>query len=299
MVGFSLGFDGIVGIPKRGGFGSLSALSAIPPMGKVWAAKSGLNAFRDLNAAAGLAASAITFGGSGTGVLASAEQYSGTIWITVIPMTVAAEGLSGCGTQTAVLGFGGDTAGPVIPTTQTYNGTSWGVGGNLNYARELFAGCGTQSACINFGGYLPGATGINETYNGSSWTTIAAILNTARFYHAGCGTFTSALCFGGQGLAQSLTEKYNGISWSNSGNMNVARYILAGAGVQSGGLGFGGFNGVSDLQTTEGFNGTSWVIGGNLNVPRGDLAGCGSSWADALSIGGYNGNSLSVVESYA
>ena len=41
------------------------------------------------------------------------------------------------------------------------------------------------------------------------------------------------------------------------------------------------------------------MIGGNLNVPRGDLAGCGSSWADALSIGGYNGNSLSVVESYA
>jgi hypothetical protein len=47
--------------------------------------------------------------------------------------------LAGCGTQTAGLGFGGETispAGQAINATEEYDGSAWAAGGNLNTASE-------------------------------------------------------------------------------------------------------------------------------------------------------------------
>jgi hypothetical protein len=38
----------------------------------------------------------------------------------------------------------------------------------------------------------------------------------------------------------SATEEYNGTSWTNSNNLNTARRALAGTGVQTAALAFGG-----------------------------------------------------------
>ncbi len=73
-------------------------------------------------------------------------------------------------------------------------------------------------------------------------------------------------------------------SWSIGGNLNSPRYSLAGAGIQTAGLSFGG-DGPNAV--TEEYNGTSWCTGGDLNVGRSNLAGCGSQIA-ALSFGGYD-----------
>jgi hypothetical protein len=39
------------------------------------------------------------------------------------------------------------------------------------------------------------------------------------------------------------TEHYDGSAWTAGGNMGTARYHLAGAGTQTAGLGFGGYDG--------------------------------------------------------
>jgi hypothetical protein len=63
--------------------------------------------------------------------------------------------LAGAGTQTAGLGFGGDTGPPTASAlTEEYDGTSWTTSPpGLNTAREQLGGAGTQTAGLAFGGY--------------------------------------------------------------------------------------------------------------------------------------------------
>jgi hypothetical protein len=74
-------------------------------------------------------------------------------------------------------------------------------------------------------------------------------------------------------------------AWSTGGNLNTAKGSLAGAGIQTAALAFGGNPGSKN--ETELYNGTSWTEVNNLNLGRGNLAGCGTSTA-ALGFGGYN-----------
>ena len=88
--------------------------------------------------------------------------------------------LGSAGTQTAALGFGGNTpAGSPTKTnaTEEYGGSSWTAGGALGTARYAIAGCGTQTAALGFGGFdasPPGLTATEE-YDGSTWTTGGAL----------------------------------------------------------------------------------------------------------------------------
>ena len=75
-------------------------------------------------------------------------------------------------------------------------------------------------------------------------------------------------------------------SWSSGGNLNTARYSLAGAGTQNAGLCMGGDAG-SNSAATEEYNGTSWSSGGNLITARQGLAGAGTQTA-GLCMGVYN-----------
>jgi hypothetical protein len=54
----------------------------------------------------------------------------------------------------------------------------------------------------------------------------------------------------------------------------TARRQLAGAGIQTAGLAFGG-EGPPNTGATEEYDGSSWTAGGTLNVVRFGLAGCG------------------------
>jgi len=46
--------------------------------------------------------------------------------------------------------------------------------------------------------------------------------------------------------------------WSSGGNLNTARYYLAGAGTQNAGLCMGGYTGSAYSNVTEEYNGTTW-----------------------------------------
>ena len=55
-------------------------------------------------------------------------------------------------------------------------------------------------------------------------------LNTARQRHAAAGTQTAALSFGGKNASDSqtnVTEKYDGTSWTEVGDLNTARFATS------------------------------------------------------------------------
>jgi hypothetical protein len=54
---------------------------------------------------------------------------------------------------------------------------------------------------------------------------------------------TAGLAFGGycNNLMSNATEEYDGSAWTAGGNMGTARRNLGGCGIQTAGLGFGGF----------------------------------------------------------
>jgi hypothetical protein len=93
-----------------------------------------------------------------------------------------------------------------------------------------------------------------------------------------------------------ITEEYDGTSWSISGDLNIGRRILAGAGTQSAGLCMGGNTG-SNSAVTEEYNGTSWSISNSLSTARAGLAGAGTQTA-GLCMGGYTGSDSAITEEY-
>ena len=60
------------------------------------------------------------------------------------------------------------------------------------------------------------------------------------------------------------TEEYNGTSWTSSNNMTTSRQRLAGAGIQTAGLAFGGGYPPTAHSETEEYDGSSWTNGGGL-----------------------------------
>jgi hypothetical protein len=69
--------------------------------------------------------------------------------------------------------------------------------------------------------------------------------------------------------------------------MNSARRMLAGAGIQTSALAFGGYNEAPDFTgATEEYNGTSWTSSPvSMSTIRGRLGGTGTQ-ASALAFGG-------------
>ena len=81
--------------------------------------------------------------------------------------------VTGTGTQTAALGFGGISSpgpGPSLANTEKYDGTSWTTTGSLNIAKQVLAGAGTQPAGLAFGG-SPTPTGTEEYIEGNATKT--------------------------------------------------------------------------------------------------------------------------------
>ena len=82
-------------------------------------------------------------------------------------------------------------------------------------------------------------------------------------------------------------------SWSAGGTMNTGRYSLAGAGIQTAGLAFGGIDSVN-LNATEEYDGSTWTTSpGTLNTARRDLAGAGTQTA-GLAFGGTSAPGLTT-----
>ena len=298
--------------------------------GSSWTAGNAMNNSRSYVAGFGLQTAAIAVGGGGPGT-AVTESYDGTNWTNLsspsnVPGILFTN--ASCGTQTAGIIFGGGyldgfgkPPGPQAVTLE-WDGSSWTAGGNLNQARRRLGGAGTQTAALGFGGYSgpPQFFNVTEFYDGSSWTTSSGTLATATGHMHGSGTADSALSAGGAtstaGAVATSYEFNNTInaviqsSWSNGGNLNLARRFLGGTGTATAGLVFGGFqtNPALNFNESEEYDGSTWSEGNNLNNARRGIEGFGTQTA-GVGVGGfpppgvrteeYNGSSWSNETDFA
>lgn len=182
------------------------------------------------------------------------------------------------------------------------NGAIWSFTGadSLGY-RWGHGGCGVINASMVFGGYND-TGGLHETsmmFNGTTWSSISGgDIPTPRTCLAGCGNITAALAFGGENSSTScVTEKFDGSSWSVSGNMNYARACLGGCGYIDAALACGGTDYTNTLNYVESFNGSEWSqVEYLITNPRMNLAETGSVNA-SLVFGGSTSSSYSDFDS--
>jgi hypothetical protein len=181
------------------------------------------------------------------------------------------------------------------------NPGSWSTGGTLNTPRGTMGAAGIQTAGLVFGGQPPlPVTAVVESYNGTNWTEVND-LNLARMTLAGAGTQTAAVAFGGlsppavggpPNSNANQTETWNGTNWTEVNDLNTGRRNIAGDGIQTSALGFGGYQDSGGPPTseffalTESWNGTNWTEVNDLNYGRNNLGAAADSNTAALAFGG-------------
>ena len=90
--------------------------------------------------------------------------------------------LSGAGTSTTAIGFGGspDATGATEEWNADFAYGVWATGGSLNTARSYMGGAGITTASLTFGGETSTAqVTLTEAYNGTAWAELNN-MNTAR-----------------------------------------------------------------------------------------------------------------------
>ena len=100
---------------------------------------------------------------------------------------------------------------------------------------------------------------VKGSYQAGAWSA-ATPLTTGRDALVGAGEQIAGIVYGGSDPAVSnKTEEYNGLTWSNGGNLITARLnISKGFGTQNAAIAIGA---VPATSNTEEYNGTSWSSG--------------------------------------
>ena len=247
---------------------------------------------------AGTQTAAYSCGGNSP-LKSATNNYDGSSWTTTgsAPKSIYNTHGNTVGTQTSgVITGGSGIAGPNFGAeTFHYDGSVWAANVNsLQAYSNTGATWGTQNSHVFAGGATPPATTLTQEYNVSTNTITAAAwasggaLNTARDEAASSqnGLQTAALYFGGYagGPRLTLTEQYDGTSWTAKNALNTGRYSGGGAGTTTAALYSGGYDGGYAGETEE-FDGTSWSEQTDLSTGRIEVGGCGTQPA-ALVYGG-------------
>ncbi len=247
---------------------------------------------------------------STSNVLKGQNVTTAAAWSTGGALNSARAGVSGAGTQTAGIAFGGKMhPNTYTGNTEFYDGSSWTEVNNLNTGRYNMgsATAGTQTASLAFGGGTSGPDNyyaLCESFNGTNWTEVNDMTtgSPGRSGLAGAGTQTAALGFGGyrhdgSGHRLADTETWNGTNWTEVNNLNQIRTGLGGCGAtNTAALAFGGTT--PPVQAvTELWNGTNWTEVNDLNTARETGASIGISTA-ALYVGGYTTTFVAITEEW-
>ena len=269
--------------------------------GSSWTATpNSLNLGRDYICGTGTQTSALAYCGRVTSpslaVVANFEEWNGSSWtaLTAAPTAVALS--MGEGPETAsFFASGGTNNGgpPYLSTAQEYDGSTLSTGGSVNTGRAAGGAAGDSSAGLIFGGDVGGTSQTKtETYDGTTFSEIADMSTAMRGVGNGSGaTNAAALAASSYGPpALGTTEEFTtsanvitGAAWASGGNLNTTRRNLAGAGIQTSALAFGGES--PKTGKTELYNGTSWSEVADLNTARNTFGGTGTSTA-AIAFGG-------------
>jgi len=228
-----------------------------------------------------------------------ASQAEGGSWASGGSLNTGRKDGGGAGTQTAAsMFFGRNPPSSTLVVHEYYNGTSWSEQADGNTPRGYGAGLGlTQTASLYAGGYAPspGSLANVEVWDGSSWTEVNDI-NTQRenIINMSAGSTTAGLVYGGYApsnppsKATGKTEEWDGTNWTETGDLNNARYEGGGSGIQTAAIVSGGYQTVSPasrIVKSEQYNGSSWTEISNINTARTGLT-AGGLYTSNLIFGG-------------
>jgi len=191
-----------------------------------------------------------------------------------------------------------NTAGSVLKYSAEGAG-AWSSGDDLNSGRAYGVGTGTNTAAL-FASGNPGYTTSVESYNGSTWTELSANLTTGRANAIGQGTQTACFFVAGDPVpapAASVTEIWNGTSWTNGNDINTGRYGASSAGTSTAALAIAGntYPGPA-VNQVESWDGTSWTeTSTDLNTARHYLVGFGTTTAAIAATGNVPGVPYSAI----
>jgi len=292
--------------------------------GSSWTETGDLNTARAEIAGTGESyTAAIAVGGYTTTAVANVETWNGSSWTEVSDINTAKYNGGASGGSPSAIFFGGNIQ-PGTSQTQTefWDGSSWTEVADLSTARWGVgkSPSGTSASGLCSGGNTGSATTATEEFTASSdftkinlgqvyynsgsnafkvteqpvpggtWASSGA-LNTGRGNAGSSGTQTANLFFGGDAPALTpetvtLTEQYNGTSWTEVADLNVARsqMFFSNQGTQTAALSATG-NPVATK--VESWNGSSWTESTALNTGRRNGASFGTQTA-MLGTGGYN-----------
>ena len=278
-----------------------------------------MNTARTNVSGVGSQTTSLAFGGGTPSASNATETYDGTNWTTVANMNTARQGMGSFGDSSTATGTGG-TTGSNSTATETWDGTSWSTSpATLATARAFYGdcGCGSSTNGIVAGGSSTATVAITEEYNKSTNTITAAAwgtggaMNTGRSLMGSFGTRTAAVGVAGlknpYATYSNDTEKYDGTSWTASGNYPQSIYSVGSAGTSTAGLAFGGhLPGPSSSNTTCEFDGSTWTAQGspgNVPVSGGYSNGFGTQTAAIANLPGasttiaYDGSSWTAYGS--
>lgn len=284
--------------------------------GSVWNVSTSLNVTRYYISGTGTQNAALSFGGSTGSVSNVTEKFNGEVLFDVASSIKNTAKNLMLNQQYEVVNSGSQIEVDIVPlsfiddTTEKNHLTEmdrlqdsncvWITRGGLNQAREMLAGAGTANAALSIAGSTTGSDNVatTETYNGTSntWSNLGAANLSVRRGLCGCGLQNAALCFSGYVSAGiTLTDKFNGSTWTSVNPCNTIRYIAGGCGIQNAAVLVGGTSGV----TSEIFDGTNWAISGSVTLSRYWNVATGSRNA-ALNMGGYQGGGywFSICEKF-
>jgi len=263
--------------------------------GTSWSEVNDLPAANYMQAAAG-SQTAGTVAGGQPGTSQDVLGYDGTNWTALTDLNEARNSTSYAGDQNDFLIMGGNNN---LATTTLWNGTTHTANATMANGRGPTGSATnaiqpTANGSIVSGGYN-GSTTINaaEEYNRSVNTITAAAwasggnMNTGRGTAGDCGTYLAGLVFGGNPIAApyqvSLTEEYNGTSWTESGDLAQDSADVSGAGTQTAALAFAFSS--SPTTITQHYDGSTWTtVPGTLPTTQGQARGIGTQTA-AISVG--------------
>ena len=265
--------------------------------GTNWTSGGALNTARFYLAGFGTLTSAVAAGGNGGE--SAVEEYNGSSWTSATSLGTGRTQLGSSGSsETDGIVFGGEAPGPTVKAdAESYDGTSWTEGPNLATARRGLSGSSghSKTAALATAGFP--TYNLTEEFTKSvnvitagAWAS-ASGMNTGRARFGSAGAKDSALAFGGYTVPGNTTntEKYDGTSWTETGNTPDARNSNTGTGSQTAAMSMSGQDATGGPTTaTITFDGSSWSSAPALNVRRQSAAASAASPFNAVVMfGGY------------
>jgi len=185
------------------------------------------------------------------------EEYDGSTWTSGGAYPIATTNLRGGGTQTAGIAFGGSSPGiPQTTATNIYNGATWTAGSNMTTARSSFGSAKSGSSALNLafaGNTGPATTNATEEYVDYSPYAGQTVENIGQVWYNGT---TKALKYTGSAVTGTWSTVANAPYGASNG--------YGGAGIQTAGIIFGGYETSYAPGKTATYDGSTWTAQPNM-----------------------------------